>query len=110
MPRRATAKVRRSRKRHTSRVGLRADEQEIVVHDRPPKRPVAFGHELRFSGRIMDQEHIGIATTAQFEGLAGPHRGSLDLAGYWSWWPESASQRAATNRPPQARAGPRAGI
>ena len=54
-------------------IARRPHEDEIVVHDLPPVRAEAVGHELLLRGRVVNQHDVGVALPAQLEGLAGAH-------------------------------------
>jgi len=53
------------------RVGLGADDDEIVVHDFLALDAEALGDEFFLGGLVMDEDHIGIAAPRQIERLAG---------------------------------------
>src|SRR5215813_9044395 len=56
------------------RIRLRPNQHEIVVHHREPLNAEPVGHELLFLRLGMHEHHIGIATAAGVERLAGALR------------------------------------
>src|SRR5215469_10109155 len=55
---------------HARGVGLRSNQNEIVVHYRIPSHPLAFGEELLLRGLCMNKHHVSIATPSGVERLA----------------------------------------
>ena len=60
-------------------IGLRADDDEVVVHQRLALHAIALGDEFLLAGPVMDEQHVGIALLADLEGLAGPDRDDAHL-------------------------------
>jgi hypothetical protein len=58
----------------------RADEDEVVEHHGPTLDAGAGGHERRFRGRRMDQEHVGLAALAQLQRGSGADGDRFDPA------------------------------
>ncbi len=52
------------------RIGLGADQHEIVVHHVVALHAVAFGNELLFLRLGVDKHHVGIPAAARVERLA----------------------------------------
>src|SRR5262249_1731540 len=53
------------------RVGLGADDYEVVVHHVQPVDTIAGGHKLVFLGAGVHEHHVGVAAGAQGQRLAG---------------------------------------
>jgi len=65
------------------RVGLGADQHEVVVHDLLASRGKTVGHKLLFGHLVVHEEHVGIAPARHVDGLARAQRDHLhvDAAG-----------------------------
>jgi hypothetical protein len=64
---------------HAGRVGLGADEDEVVVHDRVALDAEAVGDELVLGLLVVHEHHVGIAAAAGVQRLAGAQRHHLDV-------------------------------
>jgi hypothetical protein len=58
-------------------VGLRSDQDEVVVHDVAPVDARAFGDELVLGGTIVHEHDVRVAAAADVERLAGADRDDL---------------------------------
>src|SRR5262245_11485920 len=56
---------------HARWVGLRSNENEIIVHHGIPPHPLAFREELFFGGFCVDEHHVCIAAPSRIERLTG---------------------------------------
>jgi len=59
------------------RIGLRTDDDEVVVHDVEALHALPFGHEFVFGVPVVHENHVGIAPPSDVERLAGPHGDDL---------------------------------
>ena len=66
------------------RVSGRANQHEVVVHDRVALERIAFGHHFFFSRLVVNEQHIGVAPAAHVDGLAGAdrHHFHVDAGGF----------------------------
>ena len=55
------------------RVGLGADDHEVVVHDLAAVDAVPGFHKFFFSAGSVHQQHVHVAVFAVLQGLAGAH-------------------------------------
>src|ERR1700733_6065496 len=60
------------------RIGGRADNDEIVVHNVAAIDAVAVGDEFVLARTVVDQERIGVAVLADHQRLAGADRNDVD--------------------------------
>src|SRR5262245_13917020 len=56
---------------HARWVGLRSNENKVIVHNRISPHPLPFGEEFLFSGLRVDEHNVCIATSAGIERLTG---------------------------------------
>ena len=61
------------------RIGGRANQHKVVVHDRKTLDGKTFGHDFFFSHLVMHKQHVGIAASAHVDGLPGAYRHNLDV-------------------------------
>jgi hypothetical protein len=61
------------------RIALRADQDEVVVHDRIALHTRAFGHELLFGRPGVHEHNVGVTAPAGVERLAGALRDHLHV-------------------------------
>ena len=73
----ALKRIRSPHALDAGRVGGRADDDEVVMHDQFAFLAGAFIHECLLGCRRVDQEHVGVALLAHFHGLAGADSHSL---------------------------------
>src|SRR5262249_14738204 len=64
---------------YARRVGLRSNENEVVVHYGIALHSLAFGEELFLLGLCMDEYHVCIATSSGVERLAGALCDNFDI-------------------------------
>ena len=60
-------------------IGLRADQDEVVVHDLAAIDAVAGFQEFELGRLVVDEDHVGVAVLADRQGLAGSHRDNVHL-------------------------------
>jgi hypothetical protein len=56
---------------NSSRIGIRTNDDEIVVHDMAPVDAITISNKLVLPDVIMDQQRVGVAAFAYFKRLAG---------------------------------------
>jgi hypothetical protein len=56
---------------NTSRIGIRTNDDEIVVHDSAPVNAITISNKLVLPDAIMDQQSVGVAASAHGKRLAG---------------------------------------
>jgi hypothetical protein len=56
---------------NTSRIGIRTNDDEIVVHDIAPVDAITISNKLVLPDAIMDQQSVGVAASAYCKRLAG---------------------------------------
>src|SRR6266516_4094698 len=56
---------------NTSRIGVRTNDNEIVVHDMAPVDAITISNKLFLPDVIMDQQSVGVAASAHGKRVAG---------------------------------------
>src|SRR4249919_52902 len=56
---------------NTSRIGIRTNDDEIVVHDMAPVDAITISNKFVLPDVIMDQQSVGVAAFAYGKRLAG---------------------------------------
>jgi hypothetical protein len=56
---------------NTGRIGIRTNDDEIVVHDMAPVDAITISNKLVFPDMFMDQQSVGVAAFAYGKRLAG---------------------------------------